>query len=347
MKILLAGSARHMAVEWHYIRPFEEMGVEVHQYPAHDIVFNFHTRNIINKILFKTGLVTLYPKVNRSIIKLADKIKPDIIWIFKGMEFYPETIQQLSRNFKVINYNPDHPFEFSSRGSGNKNVLGSIPFFSLYLTYSEKIAGELEQRFKVTTAQLPFGYEYSPAVFKKAVAAEEINRCCFIGNPDAIRVEHIKALLEGGLPVDIYGHGWNSFFRSGAYPGLQVADAVYGDDFWVKARQYRVQLNVFRPHNEASHNMRSFEIPGIGGIQLAPYSPEHAHFFEDGKEIFLFRNTSEMVQKAKQLMAMPPGETNQIRESAITRSVQSEYSYKNRAAQLLEIFKKLCAERKG
>lgn len=340
MKLLLAGSARHMAVEWHFIRPLEAMGVEVHQFPAHDMIHEFHSRGIINKILLRTGLA-MYPKVNKKIIQLAKAIKPDVIWIFKGMEFYPGTIKKLSKEFIVVNYNPDHPFEFFSRGSGNKNVSGSIPYFHTYLTYSEKIAAELEQRFKVRTHILPFGYEYDPEALEKAKAAKEINRCCFIGNPDNSRHTHIKALLEAGVPVDVFGHGWDHFFPAGSFPNLKVTDAVYGDDFWIKARQYRMQLNVFRPHNENSHNMRSFELPGIGAIQLAPYSAEHAKFFEDGKEIFLFHNMDEMIQRAKALLAMPEAEANAVRERAYDRSIRSGYSYKNRAKQVFELFKKI------
>lgn len=340
MKILLAGSARHMAVEWHFIRPLEALGVEVHQFPAHDMIHEFHSRGLINKVLLKTGWF-MYPKVNKKILQLAREVNPDVIWIFKGMEFYPSTIKKLSEQFVVVNYNPDHPYEFFSRGSGNKNVSGSIPYFHTYLTYSEKIAAELEQRFKVRTGILPFGYEYKPEALEKAKAAKEINRCCFIGNPDNNRVTHINALLEAGLPVDVFGHGWDKFFPEGSSASLTVTDAVYGDDFWIKARQYRIQLNVFRPHNENSHNMRSFEIPAIGGIQLAPYSEEHAKFFEEGKEIFLFRNTVEMIQKANTLLAMPEAEADAIRERAYERSIHSGYAYTNRAKQVYELFKKI------
>ena len=41
-----------------------------------------------------------------------------------------------------------------------------------------------------------------------------------------------------------------------------------------------------RIHNPDSHNMRSFEVPGVGGIMVAPDTKEHRIFFEVGKEIF-------------------------------------------------------------
>ena len=59
-------------------------------------------------------------------------------------------------------------------------------------------------------------------------------------------------------------------------------------DFWRKNQEYRVQLNLFRQYNEGSHNMRTFEIPAVGGIQLTEYSTEQADFFKEGEEIFSF-----------------------------------------------------------
>ena len=46
-------------------------------------------------------------------------------------------------------------------------------------------------------------------------------------------------------------------------------------------------------------HLRTFEIPMSGGCQLASYSDELASYFEDGKEIVLYRTKEEMIDKAK------------------------------------------------
>ena len=45
-------------------------------------------------------------------------------------------------------------------------------------------------------------------------------------------------------------------------------------------------------------NLRSFEIPMSGGIQICRYSDEMASYFEDGKEIVFYRDTPELIEKA-------------------------------------------------
>jgi spore maturation protein CgeB len=77
--------------------------------------------------------------------------------------------------------------------------------------------------------------------------------------------------------------------------------------------------------------MRSFEVPGIGGIMLSPYSKEQVSFFEEGKEAFFYRNDKELIDKANYLLSLSAAEATAIREAARKRSIGSDYSYKNRS----------------
>jgi hypothetical protein len=46
-------------------------------------------------------------------------------------------------------------------------------------------------------------------------------------------------------------------------------------------------------------HLRTFEIPMCGGLEIAPFSAELAGYFEDGKEIVLYKNNEEFLSKAK------------------------------------------------
>ncbi len=186
----------------------------------------------------------------------------------------------------LVNFNGDNPFIFSGSGSGNKNVLKCLPLFDLHLTYNLAIKKRLDTEYEVKTGFLPFGFDVSDEIYERCCRQEEINKVCFLGNPDPIRTAFIRRLAAGGLAVDIYGgKEWKELET---HAGVSVFPPVYGEDAWKILRRYRVQLNLMRPHNKDSHNMRSFEVPGIGGIMLAPATTEHRIFFSDGKEAFLF-----------------------------------------------------------
>ena len=83
--------------------------------------------------------------------------------------------------------------------------------------------------------------------------------------------------------------------------------------------------------------MRSFEIPAVGGIMLAPRSEEHLATFTEGKEAFYYASMDEAIEKILKILAFTPTESQRIRQQARDRSVQSGYSYTDRAQQAQQL----------
>lgn len=70
-------------------------------------------------------------------------------------------------------------------------------------------------------------------------------------------------------------------------------------------------------------NLRNFEIPMSGGIEICKYNPELAEYFEDGKEIVFYANNDELVDKARYYTQKASDqEINQIKEAARARAVR-------------------------
>jgi hypothetical protein len=345
MKILLAGQFKKWALENHYARYLAPYA-KVFSFPAEDRFDDFYHTSILHKIQYRIGFSDIYDKIGRELLVKTEEVQPDVVWVFKGMRIAPKYLRILKeRGVKIVNYNPDHPFLFSSRGSGNANVTKSIGLFDLHLCYSHDVQRRIETEYGIPTAFLPFAYEMVDSIFEEVQHEPEISAACFIGNPDRIRAEYLVALANSGLPVDVYGHGWEQILPKSA--SVRIFDAVYGNDFWRKMRAYRLQINIFRPHNEGSHNMRTFEIPAVGGVMLAPDSPEHREFFRPGEEIFTYRSKAEMVTAAKLILELPATEVTAIRRRARSRSVLSGYSYEHRAGQAVEAFRQLLAGEMG
>jgi len=341
MKVLIVGSKNESAIERFYMKYLEEYGVTVHLYAAYDIVYAYHSRNIVNKVLFKTKLWTGYRAVNKGLLETAAALKPDIIWVFKGMEIYPQTLVTLRKQgFKLVNYNPDHPFIIAGPGSGNKNVTDSVGLYDLHFCYHNGLLKEIKERFNISTVMLPFAYEGSEVIYADPATVTPIKKICFQANPDSYRADMVELLAKNGLIVDVYGKGWQRT-KLPNVPGVNIYDIASRPKFWEMNQSYRVQLNLFRKHNYGSHNMRTFEIPVVGGIELTPYSEEQADFFEEEKEIFFFRSDDDMVVQAKKLMAMSEAQIDDIRTAARARSLASGYSFADRSKTVLNSFKRL------
>ena len=269
----------------------------------------------VNKLLYKISPSFVLQGINKRIIASIDEFKPDILLIFKGMEIFPSTLLHAKKHgAKLVNYNPDHPYKFESKGSGNKNVSEALNIYDLHITYSKEIVDSLKKEKNIRAAHLPFGFEIPGKIFDECLRAPEINRACFVGTPDDARKEVVMTLVEAGVPVDVYGTGWHNVLKE--TDNLKIYGPAIGKDYWKALRQYRVQINVLRKQNFNSHNMRTFEVPAIGGIMLTPYTDEQNDFFAEGKEVFFYRNNEELVKKTKHILSMSMQQAEEVRKAA-------------------------------
>ncbi len=331
-RILIIGSAHQAALEHIYAKHLSVFGNAVEIYPIQDLFLSYYTSSLFNKIVFRLGLSSIYAQLQKATVSFVAEYKPSHIIVFKGMELLPATLYYWkSKGIKLINYNPDNPFLFSGRGSGNENVSKSISLFDLYCSYDSTIVKKLKDK-GVKSALIPFGFELEEVEYKKIENTPEVNCVCFLGNPDKERAKFINSLLDHHIAIDLYGYVWHKFVKSNTNL-VQIYDPVYGTEFWKTLRKYSVQLNLMRIHNVNSHNMRSFDIPGVGGIMLAPKTKDHALYFKENVEVFLFENIDDCVGKINFLLNCDATKRELIRTNSRNISVKN-YTYQNRVAQL-------------
>jgi spore maturation protein CgeB len=342
-KILIVGSDQVWSLEKIYLQYLAAEGIAVELFAAQNILYAYNGRSIVNKLKLRLGISGIYRTINRQLRERVGQFKPDIVWVFKGMEVLPETLKWIhDQGILLVNFNPDNPFIFSGRGSGNRYVTDSIPLYDLHFTYNLEVKRRLEDQLHLRAAFLPFGFEVSEEVVQLAAAEPEIQKVCFLGNPDKHRAAVIEKLLASGISIDLYGVDWNKFVNP--HPLLGIFPPVFKEEFWKTLRRYRVQLNLMRVHNEDSHNMRSFEVPGIGGIMLAPATTEHLMFFHDGEEAYLFPDIEDCIKKAQHILALGREEAGRIRDNARNRSLAGGYSYRQRVKKALLELKDIYAQ---
>ena len=83
------------------------------------------------------------------------------------MEITPDSLEWAKKKkIKLVNYNPDNPFIFSGRGSGNSNVTNSISLYDLHFTYNLSVKEKLEKEFQSKDCFLPFGFDLDDQLFE-------------------------------------------------------------------------------------------------------------------------------------------------------------------------------------
>ncbi|MCP4787046.1 MAG: glycosyltransferase [Fuerstiella sp.] len=327
MKILISGNPDPNALEACYRRGIFS-AKEVSGFDEANIAASTFAGRVIRRF----AEPYLQMVTNRRLLRCVREYEPDVVWVFKGKKVWPSTIRKIqSMGPLTVNYNADHPFHYCSRGTGNRNILRAAAFYDLHLTYSHQIADEIISR-GLHAEMIPFGHSVDDKSYAALADTKEVLSIGFVGTPDARRARYIKELLAHGFVVDVYGDRWNRFLTS--HKDLRIHGPVFGADMNCILRKHRVQLNLLRPHNAESHNMRSFEIPSCGGIMLAEDTREHRSFFDDPGSAFFFNTQDELFAKAKYLLDLPMEEAEKIRIRA--RAATTGCSYEARASAALE-----------
>ena len=84
-------------------------------------------------------------------------------------------------------------------------------------------------------------------------------------------------------------------------------------------------------------NLRNFEIPMSGGIEICKYNPELAKYFGEGKEIIFYQDNDELVDKARYyLNKATDAELNAIKLAARKRA-EGEHTWWNRFTKAFDL----------
>jgi spore maturation protein CgeB len=334
LKFLLIGSNYSWSIERIYKRELEALGHQVELHDVQNQFYDYYYKSIFHKLIYRLGFSRILEKINKALISKVSTQYYDFIWVFKGMEIYPETLRLLkSKSKQLVNFNPDNPFIFSGKGSGNKNVTKSITLFDLHFTYDAWVKNKIESTYNIKTELLPFGFDDEAISGIELNLTEEVNAVCFLGNPDDYRASIIKSLLDNQIEVHLYGNNWDRFIK---HKNAFIHEPVYGLDFYKTLRKYRIQLNIMRVHNLNSHNMRSIEIPGSAGVMLAPKTADHTAFFHVGKEIFVYEDSDSLANEAQHILNLDKSVIDKIRIRARSKVIEN-FTYKVQTKRILHL----------
>ena len=229
--------------------------------------------------------------------------------------------------------------EIYSRGGTNNNIIQGVSYYDLFFTYASKIAQKISSNHSIPAYTIPFGFDpvlverYSSS-FKDMLS----NSFLFVGAWDKEREHDLETL--GRDDVEIFGDSeWGLKTGKNKLVNRNYRHKkLYNEELYARIRSSMGVINIMRKQNivEGSHNMRTFEVPGYGGLLLSQFTEEQADFFEPGKEAIYYQTIEELNDKMTYLKNHPAS-IREIKKNALTRSLNSDYSYDHRAKKLLSI----------
>jgi spore maturation protein CgeB len=347
LKILVLDEPVEHGLGASYARAFRQLGHEVTLLdPVAELRKNSLWRFRLTRRAFERQIITAS---NQRWIDQLSRMPAEMVWVGKGAWAVPWLWQELKRRrpeVKLVCYNADNPITTYSRGANLPWITESIPCFDFYCTYNKSLLDPLRRAGAKSVERIPFAWD--PELHPELEPSEADRRrygcdVIFIGNGDAYREKWMKKIMAAaksfGWRFSIYGD-WTRC-RDQSVLNVVRARQVYGLEMVKAVRSAKIAINILRIQNEGSHNMRTFEIPGCGGLMISQQSPEQEEFFTGNQAAVYFESASECVTKMRELI-----ENEQRRQQIADAAHQNvrRHTYLHRAATLLNAIGFPCAE---
>ncbi|MGA9995594.1 MAG: glycosyltransferase [Pyrinomonadaceae bacterium] len=340
--ILIVGSKRVGSIENAYAKAFERLGIPlIDHFDLEQPSKLFRQNRVINRLTQQVQ----YEFTGRTLfqhIKLNAK-KYDAIIVFKGMQLTPAWLARCKVASKAgawVNFNPDDPFNLVSRGATNQNVSKSIRQYDIYATWAKHLIPSIQKAGCGSVIFLPFAYDKDNH-FPSATCREELqDTITFIGGWDPLREQILTEVAEFNL--EIYGEGWDRINSRSPLRGKAHPFNIYGEDLRQVISSSKASINILRPQNYGSHNMRTFEIPAMQGLMITTGSEEQGSFFPNGKACLMYENGQDLRYHLNSLME-GAFDIEGMKEAAYARCQGN--SYDERAELLHETIAAYCRNR--
>jgi len=260
---------------------------------------------------------------------------PNVVLVVKGFFFSPTAIREArsaAPKAKFVYFNPDNSFNTWHYGNSNAWIRSSRSLYDVELTWGKFLEGPLRALGARRVHHFPFAFDpllHTPPTKFDEVFKSEVS---FVGSWDEEREWWLSRIVD--FDLKIWGNGWekaSSSLRRSCWQGT----AAYGQEFYSIVKQSKVNINLLRRQNASAHNMRSFEIPGCGGLMLATRSAEHLKIFRDEHDAFFFDSAAEL-RDIVPFLLNNDFDRFRVAENGYQKVIQT-HTYDNRAKDLLEI----------
>jgi spore maturation protein CgeB len=337
-KVLVIGTTSPGALPESYARAFERLGMEVVRYDFERAILQA-SRFTGNRILRRVLRPMLWNAVNREVSEVARNVRPALIFGVKCTFLHPETVREIRKSVGVpfVNHYPDHPY-IGVRWNPREPSALRHDLIEVFRQYSIVFMWErsLVERLRhdgVEAKYLPFAVD--PELFQPQLSEEgfhcetcgQRHEVVFVGTRTRPREQEIGRIAKH--EVAIWGNGWSGAKRS----RLQKIHApVYAAAVAKIHGTAAVSLNVLNAENLGGPNMRTFEVPGSGGVMLARYSDAQAAFFPEDEGAAYYRSPEELDAKIDWLLGDATLRQRMRRNAARLAAAQT---YDHRAAEVL------------
>ena len=338
MKILYAGQLSENDSALYRLWSLQRLGHTV--IPVNSYAYESSSA-LVRKVVHRLQMGTGVQRLNRDLLAMAERERPDVFWADKLLGLQPATLEKLRQmGIKTVSYMIDNAFG-PRRDPGWRLYMQGIPQFDLHVVQRDSNIADYRQRgardvIKIQTAFEPTVHFPNDAdyVTRDATRSRGVS---FIGTPYDDRPQFLTKLWRDcGFPVVISGSTvWadrlDAEARSAIYTGAPLYGTAYREAVW----DSKINLSFITHSNQDEFVHKSFEIAACGGFLLAERSKGHLDRFEEDQEAVFFTGFEECAEKIR--LYLPDAEARaRIAAAGRARAIHSGYGNDAQMAQVVE-----------
>ena len=331
-KILFIGDLRSHTRSSQRYRALREVGHYVNglSFAALSTPADGGHRTLLQRVRHRLGLHPDTESINESIISLAGKLSPDVLWVEKALCLRPSTLRTVRARQPATRLVFNSDDDMFVRHNQSVWFRRCLELYDLVVTNKSHNASAQELPAMGARRVVFIPKTFDPHTHRPIpVTASDKRRLGgdvgFIGTFERERAESLLELARRGICVRVWGHGWEAWKRRHA--NLQVEGrGVLGEDYVRSICATRINLGFLRRKNRDLHSDRSVEVPASGGFLLGERTSEHLQLFHEGVEAAFFGGIDELADKIHYYLAHED-ERRAVASAGRRRCLADDYSH--------------------
>jgi spore maturation protein CgeB len=272
-----------------------------------------------------------YSSQNKEFLNRVFSCKPDLVLVSYGLFLLPSTLKKLRKTVPTVLLYGISPSYWST-----KHEKSCFPLYDAIVANGPDKAKEFE-KYVNNAIYLPFS-ACDPDVHR-SIQLSELERkrfgndVCFVGTIYPNRMDALEKLTS--FDFGLWGPEVNPISRETlrkCYKGKALVK-----EFVKIYSASKITMNMFAPGDDFGVNMRLFEAPACGILQVAENKPGISSFFKVGEEIVCYENVDELTELVKYYLRNPD-ERILIAKKGQKRA-HSDHTYERRMASLISVLR--------
>ena len=234
-------------------------------------------------------------RFNHRLLKMTEKIAPDLLWIDKGTYVYPETLKKIknfTKKIQIIHHCTD---DIEAGIHKFNNYLNSLDLYDAHFTSNKFNIDYLKKISKSHFFYNALGYDHN--IFYPNNGEKKYD-LCFIGHHEPEYEKYVSVAAKKEINFFLGGEGWGS----SAIPKSKIAFTRHNEKICpeIVANSW-ASLGLYSSWNRNVYSGRVLEIPAQKTVLIVKRNNFIETLYNEDSEAIFFDNSKELSSKLDNL----------------------------------------------